>query len=61
MTNYFTPKEHQNLKTQKLPNRNQEQLNSTPSDFSMSVIIGYDSALQIINSKHLGKFEILKN
>jgi len=61
MTNYFTPKEHQNLKTQKLPKRNPEQFNCMPSNFSMSVIIGYDAALQIINSKHLGKFEILKN
>jgi len=61
MTNYFTPKEHQDLKKQKLPKRNQEQFNCMPSAFSMSVIIGYDSALQIINSKQLGKFEILKN
>lgn len=60
MTNYFTLNEHQYLKNQKAPKRSQSLLNSTPTEFSLKVIIGYSAALQIFKSK-IGDIEILNN
>ncbi len=61
MTNYFTPNEHQDLKNQKTQKRSLKQYNCSPSGFTMKVIFGYNAALQVIETKVVGKIEILNN
>ena len=61
MTNYSTPKQFQNLNTQKLPTSQKGICNLMPSEFTMSFVLGYSAALEIYETKTIGKTEILNN
>ncbi len=61
MTNFFTPTEHQDLKQQKLPTTQKGICTLSPSKFTMSFVLGYSAALEIYDTKLIGKIEILSN
>ena len=61
MTNLSTPNEFQDLKKQEALKVKSLKHDFLPSKLTMSIIMGYGSALEVISTRALGKIAILKN